>query len=292
MPIRTTPSGATLGATLEGLNLSRPSDAEVDAVVEALGRYGVVCFPRQDLTPRQLRDFSARLGELEVNVIGAHQEAGLPEVMTLSNVVENGKAVGLPDAGQGWHTDMSYSRTVAFANVLYALKVPQRDGRPLGATEFCDMCAAYDDLPAGIRRELEGKTALHDFAKFYDMMRLRPGSKRPPLTDAQRAAKPPVSHPMVITHPISKRRALYANPGYTIRVNELPEMEGDALLEYLFAHQTQDKYRYTFRWAPHDVLIWDNFRCIHQAIPDYGPAEHRLMKRCQVMASRFAPLPA
>ena len=292
MPIEIIPSGDTLGAALAGLDLACMSDADADAVVEALGRYGVIRFPDQQLSAADLKRFSARLGDLEVNVIGTHQEPGLPEVMTLSNVIRNGKQIGLADAGQGWHTDMSYSKTIAFANVLYALEVPHRDGTPLGATQFCDMCAAWDGLPDQIKRQLEGLTALNDFAKFYDRMRLRPGSTRPPLSDAQRATKPPVSHPMVIIHPISKRKALYANPGYATRINEMPGEDGDRLLDWLFAHQTQDKYRYTFHWTVGDVLVWDNFRCIHQAVADYGPTEHRLMKRCQVMATRFVPLPA
>jgi taurine dioxygenase len=286
------PSGNTLGATVAGLDLAHLSEADLDAVIQILGTYGVVRFPDQSLTAADLRSFSAGLGDLEVNVIGRHQEPGMPEVMILSNVTQDGKPVGLPDAGQGWHTDMSYSHTIAFANVLYALEVPQRDGKPLGATEFCDMCAAYDGLPQDVKRLLEGKTALHDFAKFYDMMRMRPGSTRPPLSAEQRATKPPVSHPMVITHPISKRRALYANPGYTIRVNELSQAESDRLLDFLFAHQTQDRYRYRFDWTRYDVLVWDNLRCIHQAIGDYGPNEYRLMKRCQVMATRIRPLAA
>ena len=209
--------------------------------------------------------------------------------MILSNVVENGRPIGLADAGQSWHTDMSYSKVVAFANVLYAVAVPQRGGRPLGATEFCDMCAAYDGLPADLKQQLEGKTALHDFNKFWEAMRLRPGSTRPPLSESQRQAKPPVSHPIVLTHPISKRKALYANPGYTVRINELPEPESDRILEFLFAHQTRDEYRYVFRWQVGDVLVWDNLRVIHRAVADYSPDEHRLMKRCQVMATRFAP---
>jgi taurine dioxygenase len=209
--------------------------------------------------------------------------------MVLSNMVANGQPIGLADAGQGWHADMSYSQVVAFANVLYALKVPQREGRPLGATEFCDMCAAWDDLPDALRQQLDGKTALHDFNKFWEMMRQRPGSTRPPLSEAQRKAKPPVSHRVVLTHPISARKALYANPGYTVRINELPATESDRLLEFLFAHQTQEKYRYVFRWQVGDVLVWDNLRAIHQAVADYGPSEHRLIKRCQVMATRFSP---
>jgi taurine dioxygenase len=209
--------------------------------------------------------------------------------MILSNIVEDGRPVGLADAGQSWHTDMSYSQVVAFANVLYAIEVPQRDGRPLGATEFCDMSAAYADLPAEVKRQLDAKTALHDFNKFWEMMRRRRGSTRPPLSEEQRKAKPPVSHPVVLTHPISKRKALYANPGYTLRINELSAAESDRLLAFLFAHQTQDKYRYVFRWQVGDVLVWDNLRVIHQAVADYGPNERRLIKRCQVMATRFSP---
>ena len=121
------------------------------------------------------------------------------------------------------------------------------------------------------------------------MMRRQPGNTRPPLSEAQRKTKPPVSHTLVLTHPISGRKSLYANPGYAVRINELPEAESDHLLAFLFAHQTQEKYRYVFRWQTGDVLVWDNLRTIHQAVADYGPNEHRLMKRCQVMATRYFP---
>ena len=289
MPIQIIPSSETLGATIEGLNLADLSDETVETVVQTLGRYGVVRFPRQTLSASDLKNFSACFGELEINVIGAFQEPGHPAVMILSNIVENGQPIGLGDAGQSWHADMSYSKTIAFANVLYAIKTPQRDGKPLGATEFCDMCAAYDGLSAEIKHQLEGKTALHDFNKFWEMMRRRPGNTRPPLSEVQRKTKPPVSHPVVLTHPISGRKALYANPGYAMRINELPEAQSDRLLEFLFAHQTQDKYRYLFQWQAGDVLVWDNLRTIHQAVADYGPNEHRLIKRCQVMATRFFP---
>ena len=289
MPIRIIPSSETLGATIEGLNLADLSDEKVETVVQTLGRYGVVRFPRQTLSASDLKNFSACLGELEINVIGAFQAPGHPAVMILSNIVENGQPIGLGDAGQSWHADMSYSKTIAFANVLYAIKAPQRDGKPLGATEFCDMCAAYDGLSAEIKHQLEGKTALHDFNKFWEMMRRRPGNTRPPLSEVQRKTKPPVSHPVVLTHPISGRKALYANPGYAMRINELPEAQSDRLLEFLFAHQTQDKYRYLFQWQAGDVLVWDNLRTIHQAVADYGPNDHRLIKRCQVMATQFFP---
>ena len=288
MTLRIIPSVATLGARIEQLDLSQPlSDDVFEQLLQALGQYGVLSYPKQQLTPVQLRDFSARFGRLEVNVTGAYQEPGLPEVMVLSNIVENGKPIGLADAGQDWHTDMSYSHMIAFTNVLYGMQIPHRDGQPLGNTAFCNMHAAYDGLPDTWKQRLEGMTVLHDFDKFWEMMRRERGSTRPPLTPAQRAAKPPVSHPLFLRHPITGRRVLYANPGYAVRINEMDERESSETLAFLFAHQTRPEYRYAHRWQVGDVLMWDNMGTIHNAIPDYRPDEPRLIKRCQVMATRF-----
>jgi taurine dioxygenase len=288
--IQIIPSGQSLGATVEGLDLAEPLEQHAfDAVVRALGAYSVIRFPDQKLSGRNLADFSAQFGDLEVNIANAYQEPGIPEVMILSNIVEDGKPIGLADAGQDWHTDMSYSNTIAFANVLYAIKVPRRNGKTLGSTAFCNMHAAYEGLPEDVKKRLDGTTVLHDFNKFWDMMRRERGSKRPALTEAQRAAKPPVSHPIFLTHPLTGRKVLYANPGYSIRINELPEKESSEMLEYLFAHQTRAEYQYVFSWTEGDVLMWEDFGTIHNAIPDYGPDEPRLIKRCQVMATRFRP---
>ncbi len=283
-----TPTGQTLGATVGGIDLGQPlATAQRDQIIAALGRHGVLNFPAQTLTPRQLRDFSACFGALEVNVAGAYQEPGIPEVMTLSNMVENGKPLGLADAGQDWHTDMSYSRMIAFTNILYGIKIPVRNGVALGCTEFCNMHAAYEALPADLQQRLDGMTALHDFEKFWNMMRRDRGSARPALTDAQRAAKPPVTQPLFLTHPITGRKVLYCNPGYAMRINELPQGQSDEMLEFLFQHQTQDRFRYKFSWAPRSVLMWDNMGTIHNAVADYRSDEHRLIKRCQVAATRF-----
>ena len=288
MTIQITPSGATLGASVEGIDLSLPlSEPDFQTLLKALGQHGVLKYPRQTLTPKQLRDFSARFGQLEVNVAGAYQEPGLPEVMVLSNIVENGKPIGLSDAGQDWHTDMSYSHMIAFTNVLYGMRIPHRDGQPLGNTEFCNMHAAYEGLPAEWKTRLEGMTVLHDFNKFWEMMRREKGSTRPPLTAAQRAAKPPVSHPVFLTHPISGRKVLYANPGYAMRINEMEQEESDAALAFLFEHQTKPRYRFGHRWEVGDLLMWDNMGTIHNAVADYRPDEPRLIKRCQVAATRF-----
>jgi taurine dioxygenase len=285
--VRFTPSGEVLGATVEGLDLSRTlTDREFRIVLGALARYGVLRIPDQRIDVAALKAFSARFGALEVNVANTYHEPGHPEVMILSNIRENGRPIGLADAGQDWHTDMSYSAGIAFANVLYGVTIPRRNGVPLGGTEFANMYAACDDLPAEVRARLEGATALHDFNKFWEAMRRRPGSARQPLTEEQRRRKPPVSHPVLLTHPITGRRVLYANPGYTVRIDGWAEPDSDAMLAYLFDHQLQPRYRYLHRWTENDVLLWDDLCTLHNARADYGPDEPRLIKRCQVMADR------
>jgi len=282
------PSKQSLGAKVLDLDLSQKiTEAQLHQLIQWLGEYGVLTFPKQEVTPQQLKDFAIHFGELEINVAKIAQDPKIPEMMTLSNMVENGKPLGLSDAGQDWHTDMSYSRQIAFANILYGIKIPMRDGKSLGNTEFCNMHAAYDALPKEIAEKLEGKTITHDFNKFWEKMRLEKGSTRPPLTPEQLQAKPPVSHPAIMVHPITGKKVLYANPGYSIRINELDQQASDELLEYLFAHQLRPEFRYAFEWEEKSVLMWDNMGTIHNAVADYAPHEHRYIQRFQVAANRF-----
>jgi taurine dioxygenase len=281
------PSGKLLGATVHGIDLAQPlTDANFGAILQSLGQYGVLRFPNQRLDVAALRDFSQRFGSIQGSVTGQFADPGAPEVGILSNVVENGRPIGLADAGQDWHTDMSYNRTVGFVNVLYAVKVPRRDGQVLGATAFADMAAAYDDLPSDLKTRLHDATATHDFNKFWELMRTRPGSERAPLTDEQRRRRPASSHPVFLPHPITGRTVLYCNPGYAMRINELDPADSERVLDLLFQHQLQPRYRYVHTWTEGDVLMWDHIRTIHMAVADYAPNEPRLMLRCQVMADR------
>jgi taurine dioxygenase len=287
MSMRIQPFDAILGATVHGLDLSKPlSDTEQEFVRHALANYGCLRFPEQSLQEKDMIQFAGRFGSLEVNVAVTSTDHPYPEIMTLSNIVENGKKIGLSDAGQGWHTDMSYSEPIALANMLYGMKVPLRDGKPLGDTQFADMGLAYDALPEELQQRIENLSAEHDFNKFWEMMRAKPGSDRPPLTPEQRAKKPPVVHPIVMRHPTSRRKVLYCNPGYAVKVIGLSHAESEDLLQQLFDHQLQQRFIYSFKWTERDVLLFDNIRTLHNAIPDYKPHEHRLMKRCQIMADK------
>ena len=277
---------ASLGARATGIDLSRPLSAdEFGEVLRALARFSVLCFPQQPIDAGELRAFSSRFGALQASAAKVPGEPGMPEVSILSNIVENGRAIGIADAGQDWHTDMTYNRVVGFVNVLVAVKVPMRDGKTLGSTQFANTQAAYEDLPGDVKSRLADATATHDWNNFHELMRAK-GSTRPALTAEQRHQRPPVSHPLFLTHPLTGRKVIYANPGFTVKIDGLEADVSRRTLDALFAHVLDPKYRYVHEWSVGDVLLWEHIGTWHYAVPDYGPHEHRLMKRCQVLADR------
>ena len=285
------PSGQTLGARVVNIDLAAALSAgALRALLRALGQHCVLCFPNQSFDTPAFAAFAKRFGDLEVNVANQFHEPDFPEVMILSNQTgPNGKPVGLNDAGQGWHTDMSYSKDIALANVLHAQAVPVRNGKSVGETQFRNMHAAYDELPDEMKHKIEGRTATHDFEKFWEVMRLRPGSRRARLTDEQKRKKPPVSQPLVRIHPLTGRQVLYANPGYTMWIDGMDRLESDTILDYLFRHQERADFLYAHHWTVGDVLMWDNIGTVHNAVADYMPNEPRYMRRAQVMATLDYP---
>src|SRR6201989_3711126 len=164
------PTGAVLGATVRGVDLSAPlSDPDFGHILLALGQHGVLRCPDQHLDLGDVKRFSELFGEIQGNPIAASdQSRPYPEVGILSNIKENGQYIGSPDAGQDWHTDMSYRDVMGFVNVLYGIRVPHRDGKPLGGTEFSNMCAAYDALPAELKTRFADATVTHNFEKFWE----------------------------------------------------------------------------------------------------------------------------
>jgi taurine dioxygenase len=277
--------GRHLGARIDGIDLGRPlDDAGFAAIEEAFHRHGVIAISDQRLDEPALIAFSRRFGELELNVASSFHHPAYPHINILSNKRRpDGSRLGSPDAGQGWHSDMSYNPVPARASILYALEVPMRRGEPLGDTLFASMTAAYEALEPALQARLQRLRAVHHFSKFYDYMIEEKGSPRPPLSEAQKAAKPPVVHPMVVRHPYTGRKCLYCDPGYTVRVLDLAEAESAALLRQLFAFQTRDEFLYRHKWRVGDMLIWDNIAATHMATGGYSDEEHRHMHRTQVL---------
>ena len=282
------PTGAVLGATIWGVDLSQPlDDRDFGRILLALGAHGVLRFPDQTLGLGDVKRFSELFGEIQGNPIRTVDTAQpFSEVGILSNIKENNVYIGSPDAGQDWHTDMSYREVVGFVNVLYGIRIPRRDGKPLGGTEFANMHAAYEALLDEIKTRLDGMTITHNFEKFWEHMRQNKNSGRPAMTEEQRKRRPAVAHPVSMTHPITGRKTLYCNEGYAVRINELAERDSNEMLDFLFRHQLEARFRHTHDWTENDLLIWDHLGTIHRAIADYGPDEIRLMRRCQVMATK------
>jgi taurine dioxygenase len=214
------PTGAVLGAIGRGIDLAQPmSERDMGIILLALGRHGVLRFPDQCLNLGDLKRFSEQFGEIQGPATRELSQE-YPEIDILSNLKKDGKYIGSADAGQDWHTEMTYREVPGFVNVLYGIRIPHRDGKPLGGTEFSNMRVAYETLPDETKMRLDGMTATHNMEKFWEHMRRVHNSPRPPMTEEQRRRRPPVVHPLFLVHPITGKKVLYCNPGFVVRINE------------------------------------------------------------------------
>ncbi|WP_454675783.1 TauD/TfdA dioxygenase family protein [Achromobacter pestifer] len=256
-----------VGAEIIGLDLSRDlAPADFTRVHQAHLDHHLLVFRDQRITPQQHIDFSRRFGRLMVHVLHQFHLAGHPEILIVSNIVEDGKPIGLGDAGKYWHSDISYKELPSLGSLLHAQELPSEGGDTL----FADMHLAYDTLPAALRNAIEGKRAVHSYLAQYGQLQ-KEGNWRPNLSAQQIAQVQEVVHPVVRTHPENGRRALFVSEGFTTRIVDVPEDESRALLAELFAHSIRAEHIYRHHWQPHDLVFWDNRSLIHLAggTPDH-----------------------
>lgn len=280
-------SSAPLGAEILSLDLSRPVSQDAFREIEdVFHERGVIVFRGQQLSEEQHIAFSRRLGELEIHVATDYLRPGHPEILVVSNVVENGRAIGLRDAGQYWHSDLSYVAAPSRCSLLYALELPAENGRILGETLFASAAYAYDTLPAEIQSRLEGMRAIHRYADRYRKQQAAGG--RGAISEEQLKKVPDVVHPVIRRHPFSGRKTLFVNEGFTVEIEGMPRSESDALLPQLFAHITRAEFLYTHCWQPGDLLMWDNCLTQHRAVNNYAPPLRRRLHRTTVAGVRPA----
>jgi taurine dioxygenase len=265
------PFDAPLGAEIVGLDLGRTvDDAAFSRIHRAHLDHHVLVFRDQRITPSQQVAFSRRFGPLQIHVLRQFQLAGNPEILIVSNIREEGKPVGLGDAGRLWHSDLSYKERPSLGSMLHAQELPEEGGDTL----FANMHLAWDTLPAGLKRIVEGRKAEHSYlANYAELQRRSPW--RPELTAAQIAEVAPVLHPVVRTHPETGRRALFVSEHFTTRIEGLPDDESREVLDQLFAHSVRPEHIYRHRWQPHDMVFWDNRSLMHLAA---GCPEHQRRK--------------
>lgn len=252
---------APLGAEVTGLDLSQPlSASDFQRLHRAHLDHHVLVFRDQRITPAQQVAFSRRWGPLQIHVLRNFQLQDHPEVLVVSNIIENGQPTGLGDAGHFWHSDLSYKEKPSLGSLLHAQELPEEGGDTL----FANMHLAYDTLPPALRPAVQGLRAEHSYLAQYEQLRAR-NPYRPALTQAQIDEVKPVTHPVVRVHPETGRRALFVSEHFTTRIVGIPQDESCALLAELFEHSEKPEHIYRHQWRPHDMVFWDNRSLMHLA---------------------------
>lgn len=255
------PLAGSFAAEVIGLDLHQPlADDDFRSIHRAHLDHHVLVFRNQRITPAQQIAFSRRFGALQVHVLHQFHLAGHPEILIVSNIVEDGKPVGLGDAGHFWHSDLSYVEKPSLGSMLLAQELPA-DG---GDTLFADQHAAWVALPPELKQRVRHLRAEHSYLAKYEELRER-SPWRPKLSDEQVAQVKPVVQPVVRTHPETGRLGLFVSEHFTTRIVGLPEDESRALLAELFAYGTRPELQYRHRWQPHDMVFWDNRSVTHLA---------------------------
>lgn len=272
------PLSKACGAEVSGIDLRRPLRADdAQLIHRALGENGILLFRDADLTPEEHIAFSRHFGPLETHVLGDFNLPGHPEIFVVSNVKEDGKLKGAVYAGQYWHSDLSYTEKPSMGSLLLCHEMPETGGDTIWAS----MYLAYETLSEVMKSFLGGLKAVHDYSHAYDTY-FAHLKDRPPLTPEQRAKTPPVEHPMVRTHPVTGRKALYVNPGFTRGIVGMPREESQPILELLFRHSMRPEFVYRHKWRVHDLVFWDNRCTMHYALADYDFSVRRHMHRTTV----------
>ena len=274
--ISVAPTGGPLGAAVGNVDLRQVDDARFAAIHRAWVDHQVLLFRGQSMTDADLVAFSRRFGDLDfapVQEAGRTSTDGFPEIYVVSNVIENGVAIGSLGAGEAvWHTDMSYLPAPPKASMLYALEVPPVGGN----TSFCDMYAAYESLPPALKARAKTLRVKHD-GTYNSGGYVRQGVTP---TDDPRLA-PGMMHPLVCTHPDSGRQMLYLGRRRMAWLEGLSLAESDALLDEIWAHATAQALVWTHVWQVGDLVLWDNRCTMHRRDP-FDADTRRVMHRTQV----------
>lgn len=257
-----------LGAEIRGVDLSKPTQpALLQELSTALVEFKVLFFRDQSINSKEQVDFARQFGELE-----SHPFLPAGKTLDVIRFAKDEKTVGVEN---NWHSDVSWRQKPSLGSILRAYEVPDVGGDTLWA----DMESVLEGLPDALKERIEGLNAIHDFSQTFGLG----------LSDEERIRKreefPPASHPIVRSHPVTKRRCLYVNRIFTSHIEGLERDESDDLLDVLYREVEVPEYQVRFKWAANSVAFWDNRSTQHFAISDYWPRK-RVMERLTIIGDR------
>jgi len=245
----------TIGAEIHGIDLAEPlTKRQFQEIHDALMENLVVFFRDQSISVDQHKNFGRCFGEPIVHPAASSSIPGHPEI----RVVKSGENT-INATGEVWHSDLSCQSEPPMGSILYLTEVPPEGG---GDTAFANMYLAYDRLSSRMKAHIDGLTAIHDGGHVYT---------RPTFDAKTNLELPRAEHPIVRTHPVTGRRALFVNRGFTTHIVGLSADESAAILEYLFKHIETPEIQCRFRWQRNSIAVWDNRCAQHRAIFDYHP---------------------
>ncbi|PHH48624.1 taurine dioxygenase [Pluralibacter gergoviae] len=273
--ITVTPLGPYIGAEISGLDLTRPlSDNQFEQLYHAQLRHQVVFLRGQDITPQQQRDLARRFGDLHIHPVYPHVKE-VEEIIVLDTHNDN------PPDNDNWHTDVTFIDTPPAGAILAAKQLPEVGGDTLWTSGI----AAWETLSAPLKALLGGLRAEHDFRKSFPEWKYRNTQEEHRRWLEAVEKNPPVLHPVVRTHPVTGKQALFVNNGFTTRIVDLAEKESEALLGFLLEHAVKPEFQVRWRWREGDLAIWDNRVTQHYANADYMP-QRRIMHRATILGDR------
>jgi taurine dioxygenase len=283
-------SGAPLGHQIRGVDLRNLDDASFDAIDEAYKKYGVVVIRDQILTPEEQIAFSSRFGKLNPFALDRFNMREHPEIFIVSNIIEDGRPIGMEDAGRYWHSDMWYTKAPPRGSHLYAIEVPHKGDEPLGDTYFASTAHAYRTLPQDMKDLVDGLQAIFSLPKYTEYVghtaeKAKDNVYLKEVVTAQEKIKDTeIVHDLVRTHPITGEKCLYMVQGVIRQILGMPQAESDELVERLTQHVIRKDVVYRHRWRVGDLVMWDNYSAVHRATGDFRLPERRLMHRTTLAA--------
>ena len=280
-----------IGAEIRGIDLAGHLDHNTVKALNALWmKYLVLVIPGQSISDEQHIRFGRNFGDLEKHPSRAHRSPCNTEIYLVSNVDKTGNIIPSEETAWQyinlswlWHTDSSFREIPSKGSILHGIQTTNKGGH----TRYANMYAAYEELPKDTKHRINDLWVIHDhefIIKQSDEL-----SKKQDKGDYE--ALPPVRHPLVQVHPVTRRRSLLLSPHTMVGIVGMTDIEGRRLLDELIAHTTQSKYVYTHIWTDHDVVMWDNRCTMHSVEPFDNVNIPRVMHRVTLVGEN-CPIPA